>query len=181
MLATSVVSVWTSTGSMSGVMVVRDTPPPSEGLRTNPPPGKPAASRFLFYRPVGTIVCYGPMRFHVSRSLSLAFQIGDQFRQLNKTAAVQEWRLSPQNNRWRRIGLISPFPRDGERTVRSSPQNQRLDSPNPPNLQQGKPFPIEGVKRVRDLDRSRKGTAIKCSSRKSCPRSRTVSSRWRRC
>ena len=100
MLATSVVSAWMSIGSMSGVMVVRDTPPPDEDLRTNPPPGKPAASLFLFNRPVSTIVCYGPIRFHMSRSLSLAFQIGNQFRQLDKTAAVQKWRFGSHNNRW---------------------------------------------------------------------------------
>ena len=100
MLATSVVSAWMSIGSMSCVMYVRDTPPPDEGPRTNPLPGKPAASPFLFGRPVSTIVCYGPICFHVSRSLSPAFQIGDQFRQLDKTAAVQKWRFGSHNNRW---------------------------------------------------------------------------------
>ncbi len=98
MLATSVAIAWVSIGPMSGAMVVRDTPPPGGGgLRTGPPPGKPAASRFLFYRPIGTIVCYGRMRFHVSRSLSVSFQMGNQFGQLDQTAAIQDRWLSAQN------------------------------------------------------------------------------------
>ena len=72
MLATSVAIAWVSISPMSGAMVVRDTPPPSGDLR-GPPPGKPAASRFLIHRPISMIVCYDPMRFHVSRSLFVWF------------------------------------------------------------------------------------------------------------
>ena len=60
MLATSVANAWASISPTSGAMVVRNTPPPGGGLRTGAPPGKPAAGYFLFYRPIGTIICYGP-------------------------------------------------------------------------------------------------------------------------
>jgi hypothetical protein len=164
MLATNVASAQTSIGSMSGAMVVPDTPPPGKGPHAGRPSGRPTASHLLIHRPIGTAVRYAPNRFHASRSLSALFEKGHQLRQPEKTRTIQKWRRADsQSGRRRWIGPVRPFPGHGKRAVGSPLQNQRFDPPNSSEFEHREPLPLQRVKRMRDLDRSRKGTAIKCS------------------
>ena len=158
-----------SIGSLSGAMVVPDTPPPGEGPRAGRPCGRPTASRVLVHRPIGTAVCYAPKRFHGSRSLSASSEKGDQFRQLTKTKAVENWqRADTQRSHGRRIGPVGPFPRHGKRAVGSSLEDQRFNAPDSPELKDRELLPLERVERMGDLRRSRKGAGVRCSYRRPC-------------
>jgi len=166
MLATSAARTGMSIGSMPGVMVVPDTAPPGEGPRAGRLSRRPAASRLLVHRPIGTAVCYAPSRLHGSRSLSASLEKGHHLCQLKKTRAIQKrLRADAQNGNGRRIGLIGPVPRHGKGAVRSPLKNQRFSSSDPPGLKDRKSLPLERMERMRDFSRSRKGAAVKCSYR----------------
>jgi hypothetical protein len=167
MLATSVARGCVSIGSMPSAIVVPDTPPPWKGPRASRPPlGRPTASRVVVYRPVETAVCYGPNRFHVSRSLSVSLEQRHQFCQLKKTRAVQNGgRADAQHGHGRRIGQIGPLPRHGKRTLGSPLENQRLDAPDSPEFEDREPLAPAGMEWMGDFRRSRKDAAVRCSYR----------------